>query len=96
MKWPIFIGVVLVGSIHASEFVYPVAAIPHSNDLLVIYQKTPHHIELWQCNMSTHHAEHVLLSRYTPAGLKILPDGSGYSFIDNELIVKDGKLIRNI
>lgn len=68
---------------NATEFLYPIAPIPNSDYLLVVYQKTPHHIELWQWDLHTKQAETILLSRYTPAGLRLLPNDVGYSFIDN-------------
>ena len=79
----LFILLLVWGYCHATEFLYPVAPVSNSDYLLLIYQKTPHHIELWQWDVHTKQAETVLLSRYTPAGLRLLPNNRGYSFIDN-------------
>lgn len=83
MKKALFLGIIFTQSLGATEYLYPVAAIPDSDSLLMIYQKTPYHIELWQWNSSTRQADSILLSRYTPAGLRLLPGNKGYSFIDN-------------
>lgn len=72
-------------TIHAIEFLYPVHA--YKNDLFYcIYQKTPTHIELWQWNKNTKEADQILFSRFTPAGFCLLPDGDGFSFIDQGIL----------
>lgn len=86
MKLFILSSLIFTSCVYGTEYLYPVISIPDSDYVLVIYQKTPHHIELWQWNSRVYHAEHILLSRYTPAGLKLLPHNTGYSFIDNDLI----------
>ena len=85
MKVHILLALLCTLTIQSSEFIYPVAYVPDLS-LFLIYQKTPHHIELWEWDYQTKRAEQVLLSRFTPAGLKILPSGKGFSFIDNGLI----------
>ena len=69
----------------ATEFLYPVASITDDH-LLVMYQKNPNHIELWHWNPQTHQAQQALLSRFTPAGVRLLPSKKGYSFIDDGII----------
>ncbi len=68
-----------------TEFLYPVAACP-PDFFYLIYQKTPHHIELWEWNSHTHYAEQLLFSRFTPAGFRLLPSREGFSFIDNGMV----------
>lgn len=70
---------------NATEFLYPVAH--GTNELFyVMYQKTPHHIELWEWDIHTKQAEQLLFSRFTPAGFRLLPTGDGFSFIDNGIL----------
>jgi hypothetical protein len=68
-----------------AEYVYPVAAVS-GEQIYVLYQKSVDHIELWLWNSITKKASKALLSTFSPAGLQLLPDGSGFSFIDNDRI----------
>lgn len=68
-----------------AEYVYPVAA-ASKEEVYVLYQKSVDHIELWLWNSFTKKASKALLSTFCPAGLQLLPDGSGFSFIDNDRI----------
>jgi hypothetical protein len=68
-----------------AEYVYPVAA-ASEQEVYVLYQKSIDHIELWLWNSITKKASKALLSTFSPAGLQLLPDGSGFSFIDNDRI----------
>lgn len=68
-----------------AEYVYPVAA-ASEEEVYVLYQKSIDHIELWLWNSITKKASKALLSTFSPAGLQLLPDGSGFSFIDNDRI----------
>ncbi len=70
----------------AGEFLYPVGADSHQSLIYLIYQKTPSHIELWGWNPDTKQAQQILLSRLTPAGFQLLPDGRSFSFIDQGLL----------
>lgn len=72
---------------NATEYLYPVGHIAKEGlKLLLIYQKSVHHVELWEWDVLTQEARKALLSSYTPAGITLLPDGSGFSFIDNDTI----------
>ena len=80
-----------MGHATACEFLYPVAAISE-NHILVIYQKNSSHLELWDWNPQTNQANLALLSRFTPAGVKLLPNKKGYSFVDHGVIkIRDFK-----
>jgi hypothetical protein len=72
-------------SIYNAEYLYPVAQLDDGR-LCVIYQKNPAHIELWFWNPLTGQAISGLFTRYTPAGLHILPHSKDFSFIDHGLI----------
>lgn len=68
------------------EYVYPVASYTKDNGEVIaylLYQKSLNHIELWEWNPITKQAHKALLSTYTPAGIRMLPDKSGFSFIDD-------------
>jgi hypothetical protein len=69
----------------SAEYVYPVAA-ASAEQVYVLYQKSIDHIELWLWNSITKKASKALLSTFSPAGIQLLPDGSGFSFIDNDRI----------
>lgn len=70
---------VLVGG--AQDFVYPVAA-ADNNNLYVLHQTTPDNITLLLWDSITHVATPMLHAGYCPASIALLPDGSGFSFID--------------
>ena len=72
-------------SLVSAEYVYPVAA-ASAEQVYVLYQKSTDHIELWLWNSITKKASKALLSTFSPAGLQLLPDGSSFSFIDNDRI----------
>ncbi len=76
---------IFFGFINADEYLYPVASVATDKGLkvYVLYQKSLEHLELWLWDPTTKKADKALLSRFTPAGLKVLPDHSGFSFIDN-------------
>jgi len=75
----------LIPRVNAEEYVYPVAFCTQDNQqhIYLLYQKSIRHIELWVLDPSTKIVNKALLSSFTPAGLRILPDESGFSFIDN-------------
>lgn len=73
-------------SAHAAEYLYPVGYNSEADTVYLMYQKTMNHIELWEWDPHTKYAQQLLMSRYSPAGLKLLPDGSGFSFIDNGIL----------
>lgn len=67
------------------EYIYPVGYLSDNLEekLYILYQKSIHHIELWTWNIHTKVVEKVLLSIFFPASFTMLPDQSGFSFIDN-------------
>ena len=79
------VGIFFWSSLVAYDYVYPVGEFRQFDDhfILVMYQKTPDHTELWQLNTATKEAERVLLSNFTPVGVSFLPDNAGFSFFDN-------------
>lgn len=69
------------------EFVYPVDTIEHEEQekLCILHQKG-NTLELWFWNPQTQAATKALLSSFCPAGLTVLPNKKGFSFIDNDRI----------
>ena len=88
------IGISLVMSAmlcSAQEYFYPVFSIKNNDAqyLYFIHQISLQQLHLLQLNTESKVLTRVLPSAITPAGLKSLPDGSGYSFIDQgQLYVK--------
>lgn len=82
----IILGFLFISTLlRAEEFLYPVASFEKDGQeqVYLLYQKSIRHIELWVWDPKTTTVNKALLSSYTPAGLRILPDKSGFSFIDN-------------
>lgn len=67
----------------AVEYTYPIATLNNGTVLLYIHQYSATHIELFEWNLSTNQTEQILWSAFNPAGLQLLPDNTGFSFIDN-------------
>ena len=73
------------------EFLYPIASIKHNKKqkICVLYQKDSH-LEIWFWDPKTLEAVKGLLSSFTPAGVRVLPCQTAFSFIDNDRIrIKD-------
>ncbi len=81
----LFIFFISSVSLYSEQFLYPVASYQNTDgntQIFLIYQPSQHHIELWRWNPTTRSACKALLSHYIPAGLTILPNNKGFSFID--------------
>jgi len=69
----------------AEDFLYPVASavLNGKSHLFLFHQIAPSSAELllWDAEMKT--SFKALSSRFVPAGLTLLPDGTGFSFIDH-------------
>lgn len=67
---------------HTIEYMYPVA---YLNDEIILYmhQLSPTHIQLYSWNFVTNIHEPILCSLYNPANVQLLPNNTGFSFIDN-------------
>ena len=66
-------------------YVYPVASFEQLGTLhmLVLKQWSLDDLELYDWNIATGLMSKTLMSMYTPAAVTMLPDASGFSFIDN-------------
>ncbi len=82
MKKIVLVSILFFSSIARTvEYLYPVGVL--SDELGIIYllhQKTLSHLELWKWNIHTKVAQKALISTFTPAGVQLLPDKSGFSF----------------
>jgi hypothetical protein len=66
-------------------YIYPVGSFEHagSSHLLVLMQWSLERIELYDWNSATGLMSKILMSLYTPACVTVLPDSTGFSFVDN-------------
>jgi len=71
---------------YSEQFVYPVGDFDDKNQIMLLYQKSVDDIELWIWNSHNHTAVKGLSSFLTPANLRMLPSGKGFSFIDQGYI----------
>src|SRR5579871_4380579 len=67
---------------HAIEYMYPVACL-NDETILYIHQLNPTCIQLYSWNPVTDIHEPLLWSLYNPANVQLLPNNTGFSFIDN-------------
>lgn len=68
------------------DYVYPVGVFEDEegcSSVLMLYQKSPQHTELWRWDPSSGEAQRALLSTFTPIGIAMLPNNAGFSFFDN-------------
>jgi len=72
--------------LYSQEYIYPVAYDKKHKKVYLVYQNKLDDIKLWSWDPKTEIAFPAMLSYYIPAGLKLLPDYSGFSFIDKGLV----------
>lgn len=81
---------VQISCINASEFLYPLALCKddtgHEFVLVMHQQTTVPQLEIWAWDALTGQAAKLLPSYFTPTGVSVVPDGTGFSFIDNDVI----------
>ncbi len=85
-KYIFFIFCFLFHDNYAEQFVYPVADFDNGNQLMVLYQKSLDCVELWIWDATSHRAIKGISSFLTPANLRMMPSGKGFSFIDQGYI----------
>lgn len=66
----------------SAEYIYPVAKIDNES-YFYVHQKSLTDLELWRHNIKRDRREKCLYWRFVPAGLKVLCDKSGFSFVDS-------------
>lgn len=74
---------VFVCKINTIEYMYPVASLKNETTFLYLHQFSPQCIKLFTWNTITDSSEQILWSLYNPAGLCLLPNNAGFSFVDN-------------
>lgn len=74
--------------LYSIEYIYPITTYIDNGQELVLFmhQTATQETRFWSLNMQTHSYEQLLSSRYNPIGVILLPDNSGFSFLDNGLI----------
>lgn len=80
-----FLGIIILAAtfmVKSEQYVYPVVDLDEGKQVLLLYQKTLHDIELWIWDTFSKTAQKGLLSFYSPANLRSLPSKDGFSFID--------------
>jgi len=70
------------------EYFYPVHTFKGDNGhmVLLMRQDTQKHMQLWLWSSATNQYEKLLSSQFNPVAVQLLPDNSGFSFMDNGLI----------
>ena len=73
---------------YSAEYIYPLTQYVDNGQevLLFMYQTSTQDTRLWSLNSTTNYYEQLLSSQYNPVGVQLLPDNSGFSFLDNGLI----------
>ena len=85
-KYIILIFCCLFEKNYAEQFIYPVADFNDGKQLMVLYQKSLYNVELWMWDTTNQYAIKGLSSFLTPANLRVMPSGKGFSFIDQGYI----------
>lgn len=75
----------LSASLYGQEFIYPVATFS-ADTVALMHQSAINALDLCVANVTTKSMSSGLYSRFTPTHVALLPDGSGFSFIDNGMI----------
>lgn len=73
---------------YSVEYIYPLTQYLDNGQetLLFMHQTEAQETRLWSLNSVTNQYEQLLSSQYNPIGVQLLPDKSGFSFLDNGLI----------
>ena len=73
---------------YSAEYIYPLTQCINNGQevLLFMHQANNQETRLWSLNRVTNRYEQLLSSQYNPVGVQLLPDMSGFSFLDNGLI----------
>ena len=81
----LWINGLCIGGSDRLLYVYPIAAFKlfGTQHMLVLKQWSPQELELSDWNITTGSMNKILMSMYTPAAVTLLPDKSGFSFVDN-------------
>ena len=70
------------------EYIYPITCFDYNNETVVIfmYQSPYRRTQLWMYNIASDSYEQLLSSQYNPTAVHLLPDSTGFSFVDNGYI----------
>ncbi|HLB40471.1 MAG TPA: hypothetical protein VJJ83_01650, partial [Candidatus Babeliales bacterium] len=82
-----------------AAYLYPVGYHPQTQQLYLLYQTPQQERKLWLWSPADRLAYPATLSHFQPACFQFLPDGSGFSFIDQGLLrvkLYQKRLVRTI
>lgn len=82
MKFIALLYFTVMYTIANGEYIYPIDTVDNEN-LLVLYQKNLHHLELYTVNKNNKCAYKLLMSRYNPACVSLNPSKKKFIFLDN-------------
>ena len=73
---------------HATEYIYPIGVVPQSAEskVLFMHQHADRRTQVFLWDSITQTYEVSLSSQYNPIGVQLLPNGTGFSFIDDGII----------
>jgi hypothetical protein len=78
--------------ISSFDCMYPVSEQTSDGEMFFLHQDKYHHNTLFRVNLKRESATQELFSLYSPTQVHTLPDQSGFSFVDNDIIfVKSDK-----
>lgn len=77
--------ILLPSLVNGGAYRYPVAALSDNNHILVLCDRD-HNLELFMHDYAMQTEEKILSSSYEPAGVQLLPDESGFSFINDGIL----------
>ena len=83
MKYCLFLMLELSSMTYSSCFLYPVGFLHHRGSILFLKQESKNHTRLYMWHQHTKHLENILWSLFNPGYIQVLPDESGFSFLDN-------------
>ena len=71
-----------------SEFFYPIGIVPDGSyqKMLCMYQDSARRMHVLLCDTTSKTCEPCLSMQYNPTNVLLLPDGSGFSFVDHGIL----------
>ena len=82
--WWLFVLIPCIAK--SAVYRYPVAVLSDKTHALVLSQQNQNELELFLYDCSNQTYQKILSSRYLPSGVRLLPDESGFSFIDDGIL----------
>lgn len=91
MRMRVCIGLYLLSvgyALQAAEYVYPVDITDQKNarTILLMHQTPEKKMQVLMWDRVTHQIQQVLAAYHQPSGVRRIPDGSGFSFIEEDIL----------